>query len=189
MFLSQNTLMGRVNIVFSLLSKGVVKDNFIRFASGICRKSLTSKGDQQYYIVALATMISNTGKVPLGEVLYNLIPQNFKFFSHKHVLAQAKIARLKQIIGCYFKGRDIKPGFMSSMTWAIFESDLKKDLIKKIITGYRQQMGPPIMERPHFVLCKDILYELLPFVRIHIECAMRNVEVSNETPAILFNRL
>jgi hypothetical protein len=62
MFLSQNTMMGRANIVFSLLNKDMNIPCVGRWINGIVSKTWFKLGNPTYSYISLLTMYAKTGK-------------------------------------------------------------------------------------------------------------------------------
>jgi hypothetical protein len=73
MFLSQNNLMGRANILYHLLRRGIVTSRWVTWAKNITRKSQHDLGNWQYTLIAIYTMFANKGYIPLAEFLKSLI--------------------------------------------------------------------------------------------------------------------
>lgn len=72
MFISQNNNMGRVNILFQLLPKLDIKHP-IRYIKQIVSKSLLDLGNYKFNLIALMTMLSNSGKISLHGLLSSLV--------------------------------------------------------------------------------------------------------------------
>jgi hypothetical protein len=182
--------MGRVNIVYSLIQKSVLKKKIIKTAQLICSKSRYTLGDPNYMIIALATMLARNNKVPFGELLYNLLPLDFKIFSSHRVLAQARLPRLAQIIGMVLKGKkSVSQGFMTSMMFAIFESDFKQKFITKIINCYGQYTRGRVITRPHSILATEVLAFLIPSFEGVIRDAISGKNIPDTVEFFLLNNL
>jgi len=63
MFVSQNTLMGRANISYFLLNKGIVASSVVRWLQALNKRSRYTQGDWNIPLLALFTMFANSGKV------------------------------------------------------------------------------------------------------------------------------
>lgn len=68
MFVSQNSLMGRVNIAYFLLNIRELKHP-IAFLKNILRKSTYELGDYKFNLIALVSMFANAGKITFSELL------------------------------------------------------------------------------------------------------------------------
>lgn len=73
MFMAQPTAMGRVGILWSLMSKGFVKTHIIRYINTISRESKYVVGNPNLFYLALGTMFSNKGRIKFSEFLYTVL--------------------------------------------------------------------------------------------------------------------
>lgn len=80
MFMSGNSLMGRVNILYSLLTRGVVTERIIPYIEKCTRLSLYKAGNRIPVLLALWTMLSNTGKITVDEALRSLVSDKGRVF-------------------------------------------------------------------------------------------------------------
>lgn len=96
MFMSGNSLMGRVNIIYSLLSKGVIsKKNIIPWIHRSAALGPHNPGSINPTMIALWTMLSNKGLLPLEECLKALIDGKEKVFRFaKAILYNADINKI-----------------------------------------------------------------------------------------------
>lgn len=109
MFMSQNHLMGRANIAYSLLSRGVISSRINPWIENISRVNRTNVGNSTPTFIALLSMLASTGKIPMELVLKCLINGKVLAFSfYKSILLNADITRIKQIVPALFKGNEIK---------------------------------------------------------------------------------
>lgn len=69
MFMSQNTLMGRANIIFSLFQKGIAPKELFPWMRRVTAKSRWDLGSFNYTLLAFATMLSNKGTILVEDVL------------------------------------------------------------------------------------------------------------------------
>jgi len=72
MFISQNSNMGRVAILFHLLSKRSVKRPIL-FLKNILRRSQWDLGDYNFNLIAFLSMLANSGKMTYRDLLNTLI--------------------------------------------------------------------------------------------------------------------
>jgi hypothetical protein len=80
MFMSGNSLMGRVNILYSLLTKGVVRERIIPYIERCTKLSLYKEGNRIPVLLAIWTMLSNTGKITVDEALRSLVSEKGRVF-------------------------------------------------------------------------------------------------------------
>lgn len=73
MFMSQSSMMGRVNIVFSLLKKDIIKDRPISWIKRIIRKSQFVTGDYSFSFVALMAMYVSSGELRFEDLIKSLM--------------------------------------------------------------------------------------------------------------------
>jgi hypothetical protein len=69
MFISQNTMMGRANIAFSLLRKDICNDHLVKWVMSFTAKSRKEVGDIRYTLFALLSMAANSKMLELRKVL------------------------------------------------------------------------------------------------------------------------
>lgn len=72
MFISQNNAMGRVNILFQLLPKMNIKHP-IRYMKSVCSRSLLELGSYKFNLLALLSMMANSGKISIQELLATMM--------------------------------------------------------------------------------------------------------------------
>jgi hypothetical protein len=108
MFMSQNHMMGRANIAFSMLSRGIVHERINPWIANIARQNRTNPGNPIPTYVAILSMLSSGGKIPLEAVLKCLISgKTLVFRFYKSILQTADITRIQQLIPSLFLGKDI----------------------------------------------------------------------------------
>ena len=73
MFMSQPTVMGRVGICYSLLRKGFVKENILRYIHRFSRESKYVQGIPNLFYLALGTMFTNKGRIKLSHLVHQII--------------------------------------------------------------------------------------------------------------------
>jgi len=72
MFISQNNAMGRVNILFQLLPKMNITHP-IRYLKQVCSRSLLDLGAYKFNLLALLSMMMNSGKISIHDLLATLL--------------------------------------------------------------------------------------------------------------------
>lgn len=72
MFLSQNNMMGRVNILFQLIPKMNLKHPS-RYFKNVLRRSILDLGSYKFHLIALLSMFANSGKMTYMDLLKTLI--------------------------------------------------------------------------------------------------------------------
>lgn len=69
MFISQNNLMGRVNILYSLINKGYTHSKLMVWIDNILRPNLKVKSNLVLGLIPLLAMFNNSGKISTEDVL------------------------------------------------------------------------------------------------------------------------
>jgi hypothetical protein len=109
MLISQNTMLGRVNIVYSILSKSIYKTKLISWIHHAMRRKY-SQGDTMYYLISLCCMLINTGKVSLLDVLCCMDPDKISKVTYKQFLESFSQKKLETVINATFKGKPFDVG-------------------------------------------------------------------------------
>jgi len=73
MFISQNTEMGRVNILYYLLNIRVGLKHPVRYFKNVLRRGIYDLGDYNFNLIALLSMYTNSGKLSYTELLKALV--------------------------------------------------------------------------------------------------------------------
>jgi hypothetical protein len=108
MLMSGNSLMGRANIIFHLLSKGVIQKNINPWIARSAALSLYKPGNLTPTLIALWTMLSNRGLLPVEECLKALISGNKKVFRvAKAILYDADVNKITLALPSLFKGKAV----------------------------------------------------------------------------------
>jgi len=108
MFMSGNSLIGRVNIVHSLLSKGVVSKNIIPWIERSTALSRFKKGNSNPSFIALWTMLVNRKMITIEDALRALIDGKQKVFRFaRAVLYNADINKIKLALPGLMTGRGL----------------------------------------------------------------------------------
>jgi hypothetical protein len=104
MFMSGNSFAGRMNMLFSILSRGIVSKNIIPYISRCAGLTLHNPGNLTPTLLGLFTMLSNNGVIPLEEAFKALINGKVLVFNFaKAILANADINKLKLAIPRLFQ--------------------------------------------------------------------------------------
>lgn len=111
--------MGRANILYSLLNKGIVTDRWVQWAKNITRQSKYRVGSWETSLLAIYTMLVNSGRVPFEEFFKSLIDKKdpARRFA-RNVIANVRQDYILPIISKVMK--DERPNFE------------KSDLLKRI---------------------------------------------------------
>jgi len=124
MLISQNTMLGRVNIAFSLLSKSVFDKKIISWLHHVMRRKY-SEGDRLHYLIGIATMLVNGGKISLLDVLRCMDSDQIKEVTYKAYLSSFSQKKLEGLISSAFLGKSFDLGtnpfwdeFLQKMIWA-----------------------------------------------------------------------
>jgi len=100
MFMAQKSLMGRANIVYSLLNKDICPSRLIAWVQSIVKvsKSKQSKG-YSYSLLAILSMYLNSGRLPietLSKALTDIL--NPRKQAYKNSLMGLPLARLESVL-------------------------------------------------------------------------------------------
>lgn len=162
MFMSGNSLMGRVNIIFSLLSRGIIaKYNIIPWITRSAAQSLHRPGNLNPTLIALWTMLSNKGLLPLEEALKALISGKDKVFRlAKAILYNADVNKIKLAL----------PSLISDKKLILTESNLVKRIWAFEFPWMKITMWKPLavyqakrdLERDVSALAKAVFLVMLP---------------------------
>ncbi|QDW65413.1 putative RNA-dependent RNA polymerase [Rhizoctonia solani mitovirus 21] len=99
-----NTMMGRANIINSILSKGIIKDNINRYIASVARLSLYKPGNLNPTLIALWTIAANTGIITLEECLKALINGKKAIFHFaKTILYNADVNKITGLLPSIYK--------------------------------------------------------------------------------------
>ena len=108
MFMSGNSLMGRVNIVHSMLSKGIVSKNIIPWIERSVAVSRHRPGNSNPSFIALWTMLVNRKMITIEDALRALIDGKQKVFRFaRTVLYNADIAKIKGALPGLITGKGL----------------------------------------------------------------------------------
>ena len=106
MLMQGNSLMGRANILFHLLSKGIIRTNINPWIKRSAALSLYKPGNLTPTLIALWTMLSNRGLLSIEECLKALISGNRKVFRFaKAILFDADVNKITLALPALFRGQ------------------------------------------------------------------------------------
>jgi len=135
MFMSGNSLMGRVNIAFMLLSKGVVSKNIIPWLERSLALSPWKPGNPTASYVALWTMLANRGLITMEDALRALIDGKTKVFRYaRAVLLNADTNKIKLAL----------PGIITGKGVHIFERKTVQAIFNIELPWFRITMWKPL---------------------------------------------
>lgn len=107
-FMSQNTFMGRVNIFYSLLERGICSDHWVSWFARVTKKLRSEQGDTSFTLLALWTMFASSGKISYAKVfqsLYNLDKPAQKFY--KAILLNCNLEFIRLSISNILSGKEV----------------------------------------------------------------------------------
>jgi hypothetical protein len=99
MFMSQRSLMGRANIVYSLLNKDIAPSNMIGWFTNITKVSKAKSMGYSYSLLAVLSMYMNSMKLPistLSKALTDVL--NPRRQAYKNSLMGAPLRRLEDLL-------------------------------------------------------------------------------------------
>jgi len=137
MFISQNTMMGRANIAYSLLSKGVGISYPVAFVRAVTRLSPWSKvsAGYSYTLIALLTMYTKSGRFEVASLVKSLMSEAFPGRAlYKNVLSSASISTLENLLAKLSKSRtaNVKTSDLRDRLFFKNEMWLKDSLMAEI---------------------------------------------------------
>jgi hypothetical protein len=105
MFLSGNSFAGRMNIIYSLLSRGIITRNIIPWIERTAGLSLGNIGSPTPTLMGLWTMLSNDGRISIDDALKGLINGKIKVFNlARAILLNADVNKIKLALPGIFTG-------------------------------------------------------------------------------------
>jgi len=110
MFMSQPTMMGRVNIVYSLLNKDIIPSNLIGWVRNILSKSWYNKGDMRFSLIALLSMLTKSGKLPYSVLIGALIAKQNKIPKRliaKNLVGVTNLSYMESLLSSTIRGSTI----------------------------------------------------------------------------------
>lgn len=104
MLMSQPTLMGRANIAYSYLTKGIITERINPFIERMARASKYTEGSSNPMYIALASMLAKSGRLPLLELLYAIAQKTDGWFDlYDSLMKKANVQAIAQSLPSYFK--------------------------------------------------------------------------------------
>lgn len=195
MFISQNTMMGRVNIAFSLLAKGIVSQSVMRWYRLLVRQGKFKKGNYNISLVALFTMFANQGLVSMADLLKSLYDEENPFRKfYKSLLLNLKTSYVERLVTDLIRKEvptfskkeirekiwDVEQVWVRLALWRPLQSFWDKVgredhaglLAKEII----QALIPGLLEEQHFTLTPQVGWSRQDFdkqtiyMTVYMEC-------------------
>jgi hypothetical protein len=161
-FISQNTMMGRINIVYSLLNR-IKPRHFLVWFKRVTRKSKYTVGDWNYSVLALFSMLATRGNVPIQEMyksLYDLDKPTLKFY--RAILLNSRINYIISLIGGILKKSTLN--FAASpkveAIWNIEEVWIKLAVWRPIQMFIHKYRGNTLLEEE---IANAIFHALFPW--------------------------
>jgi len=134
MFISQNSNMGRVSILFHLIGKRVIKHP-IKYLKNICRRSTWDLGDYNFNLIAFLSMLVNSGKMTYSDLLKTLIvPSRYWKRDIKGSIHFLNTKYVESVIVALIRGSEI-PSRSSELVEQVGYNDLpwhKAELFKEV---------------------------------------------------------
>lgn len=99
MLMSGNSLMGRANILFFMLSKGIIRKNIMPWIERSARPSFHKPGLLSPTLIAMWTMLANRGLITVDEALKALIDGKTPVFRlARAILMNANVKMISQLL-------------------------------------------------------------------------------------------
>lgn len=129
-------MLGRVDLVYSLLGRQLKISNWVRWFTQICKHKKYRDGDKSISVLALWTMFANKGKISYCSVLqsvYNLDKPTLKFY-REILLAPTQDYILGQISRILRDGEALpRSSKRLAEVWNIEEPWFKVSLSRKVL--------------------------------------------------------
>ena len=105
MFISQNTYLGRVAILFYLFGRGIVDSHPVTYVKNITRISRREEGDFVYTALALLTMYAGSGKMQYEDFYKSLMAPLKTQPVYRKILEAVNTEVLGDLIGKVSRGK------------------------------------------------------------------------------------
>jgi len=165
MFMAQPSVMGRAGIAYSLIRKGIVHTNVIRWLMSFARQSRYTAGSPNTFFLALGTMFSRAGKMEYFDFLYSIMQKTAGMFNvYATLLEKSNITTITQAISAIVKTGekiDVPNPLRKRRGWKADEWELKlslKSTIHLFLAGDSSKNIFPLS--PHkdaIILSREIL--------------------------------
>jgi len=100
--------MGRANIAYVLLRKGIASKRIMAWINNICRPGKYSEGSEQITLFSIFTMFATSGKISMEEVIKSTIDLGRPSRSwYKGLLLNARVDYIRSIIAQLHHGREV----------------------------------------------------------------------------------
>jgi hypothetical protein len=197
-FMSQPTLMGRANIAFSLLRKGIIRENINKWIKTMSRESRYVVGKPNTMYLALCTMFSNRGQLNALSFLANIMKQSAGHFSlYNTLVEESNISRLEQVIPALVRGEEqtIPDPLHAKRGWKRDLMEIKQTyitVIQTFIHGGDYGDGKPTDSlNPHkdaVLLARKILIFVLPQLNLGDFSPQQTLDEFDRQKALAFDR-
>jgi hypothetical protein len=172
MFISQNSLLGRVNIVYSLIQKGLVGKRPILWLRRMMSKSPYQVKNINISYLGLLSMYVNSGKARY-EDFFNAIARSYndKRPVYDLLVNDVSTSFLEAVLGSLLKGLpapEIKviDSEKNYLPWAEHTIKIRNALEKQVLrfTGIKEVLGETVfcLEQIHRDLGREVLNVILP---------------------------
>lgn len=135
MFMSQSTMMGRANIIYSLVNKNIITSHPIRQAQNIIKSNRHAASNLSFSYVALMTMYANAGKLSFENLIKSFMDKASPTrLLYKNLLKQVRLPYLENTLAKLMLGQT--PTFDTDSCiqgmWYMDESWFKWPIYKKM---------------------------------------------------------
>lgn len=143
MFMSGNSLMGRANIIYALLQKGVIRHNINSWIERVSRLSPYSRNNMLTpTLVAIWNMLANTNVISVEEALKSLINgKEYVFRLAKAILINADVNKIQHALPMIFRKGTVQliTSKMTETVWS-FEHDWFKITMWKPLAVFQAKV-------------------------------------------------
>jgi hypothetical protein len=168
MLMAQPTLMGRAQIGYALISKGIIRSAPNRVLSTLARQTRFIVGSPNAFYLALASMFAKKGRIAFMDLALAIFQKSLGFLNvYETLLRSANLTVLQQAVARLAKGEEkveLANPLQARRGWRTDEFALKQTLITVInsfLHGGATIDGIPVQalnpQKDAFKLARDII--------------------------------
>lgn len=166
MFISQNTLLGRVNILYSLFNKDIGISSPLRYLKALTRKSLSDQGDERFSYLTLISMYVKSGKYRF-EDFFALVMRGADMtkVDYKSLESGVDPSLLRQVINHLVSGFEpivVKPTDKKGRhhPWSSISNLMIAEMMRKIhqfVSSFNPDLGFDTPRKVAYQICQEAL--------------------------------
>lgn len=161
MYISQNTMMGRASIAYSLIRKGIIRNKVVRWVENILRHTRKEKGALNYSLFALMNMFVSSRLLSFEELMSGAIPQmrQAQDAIYKNLLNRIQIGSLRSLlVECTRPDSKVEAEKKFGVTWMVF-SNLFEQILRSKVKNFVDTFD---LERESFKLAQKMAHLMMP---------------------------